>query len=126
MIKPYKNIHFLENLHIPLWLVKDISWLMIWKPMGMMMIVPTVSVAIMLVIATRKIPHRLLLNLATLCWIMANSNWMAGEFYSYNFRPFSFTLFILGILFSIMYFFLFFQKKQFRIWRKKSMEKRTL
>lgn len=125
MIKPFKNIHFLENLHIPLWLVKDISWLMIWKPLGMMMIVPTVSVAVMLVISTRKIPHRLLLNLATLCWIMANSNWMAGEFYHYNFRPFSFTLFILGILFSIVYFILFFQKKQFMAWRKKSMEKST-
>lgn len=83
MIQPHKNIHFLENLHIPLWLIKDISWLMIWKPLGMFMIAPTVTVAVMLVIATSKLPHRQLLNLATLCWILANSNWMTGEFYTY-------------------------------------------
>jgi len=126
MIKQFKNIHFLENLHIPLWLVKDISWLMIWKPLGMFMIVPTVTVAVMLVIATRKILHRLLLNLATLCWILANSNWMSGEFYSYNFRFLSFTLFILGILFAIVYFILYVQKNRFRKWRKDSRDHRTV
>jgi hypothetical protein len=111
MIKPLKNIHFLENLHIPLWLLKDISWLMIWKPLGMFMIVPTVTVAVMLVIATRKILHRLLMNLATLCWILANSNWMSGEFYSYNFRPISFTFFLIGIFFTIMYFLYYVKRK---------------
>lgn len=126
MIQLHKNIHFLENLHIPLWLVKDISWMMIWKPLGMFMIVPTVSVAVMLVIATRKIPHRLLLNLATLCWILANSNWMTGEFYTYNFKPISFTFFILGILFAIVYFILYVQKNRFRKWRKHSRDHRIV
>lgn len=120
MIKPYKNIHFLENLHILLWLLKDISWLMIWKPFGMIMIIPTVTVAVLLVIITRKILNHLLLNLATLCWILANSNWMTGEFYTYNYKPISFTLFIIGIFFAIVYFIFYNQKNRYRKWQKEN------
>jgi len=36
----------LENLHIVFWLFKDISWCMIWRELGILMIIPTLSVAI--------------------------------------------------------------------------------
>ncbi len=31
----------IENLHIVFWLIKDMAWAMLWKPLGVFMIVPT-------------------------------------------------------------------------------------
>ena len=111
-----RYIKLLDTLHIPLWLVKDISWLMFWKPLGIFMIVPTVLVAFLLCIATRKITDKLMLNFSILCWIIANSNWMLGEFYEWNFyewnfRPFSFTFFSAGIVVMAIYFILYGKSK---------------
>lgn len=38
----------LENLHIVLWLIKDLCWAMLWKPLGLIMIVPTIGAALLL------------------------------------------------------------------------------
>jgi hypothetical protein len=38
----------MENLHIVFWLIKDISWCMIWKPLGILMIFPTLIIAIII------------------------------------------------------------------------------
>ena len=34
----------MENLHIVFWLFKDISWCMIWRPLGIAMIFPTLFI----------------------------------------------------------------------------------
>lgn len=34
----------MENLHIVFWLFKDIAWCMFWKPLGMIMIIPTLAI----------------------------------------------------------------------------------
>jgi hypothetical protein len=43
-------LHFrrIENLHIVFWLFKDLSWCMIWKPLGILMIFPTLYFAILI------------------------------------------------------------------------------
>ena len=38
----------MENLHIVFWLFKDIAWCMIWKPLGIAMIFPTLTIAIII------------------------------------------------------------------------------
>ena len=38
----------MENMHIVFWLVKDISWCMIWKELGIAMFIPTLSIAIII------------------------------------------------------------------------------
>lgn len=106
-----RYIKLLDTLHIPLWLVKDISWLMFWKPIGIFMIFPTVFVALLLCIATRHITDKLMLNLSILCWILANSNWMVGEFFELNFRPLSFVFFSIGIVTMTIYFILYGKQK---------------
>jgi len=78
----YSLRHF-ENLHIPLWLLKDTCWMMGWKVMGIIMIVPTVSVAIYLTyrsVRTRDV----FINLAISFWITANAYWMCCEFYGHE------------------------------------------
>ncbi|HET9744093.1 MAG TPA: hypothetical protein VFP97_00185 [Chitinophagaceae bacterium] len=74
----------LENLHIVFWLFKDISWCMLWKLLGIIMIVPTLSVAIYISYRTRRIKSELAHNLAVAFWISANSYWMISEFFGFD------------------------------------------
>ena len=74
----------MENLHIAFWLMKDISWCMIWKELGITMIVPTLSVAIWIAWKNRSIKSELAHNLAIVFWITANAYWMISEFFSFD------------------------------------------
>jgi hypothetical protein len=77
----------LENLHIVFWLFKDISWCMMWKELGITMIVPTLAVAIYISWRTRKLKSELAHNLAVTFWISANSYWMISEFFGFDETP---------------------------------------
>lgn len=96
----------IENLHILFWLVKDISWAMLWKPIGLFMIFPTVTVAVLITWQTRRIKSELFHNLAVVFWILANAYWMVVEFLEtpdyyrfYTAIPFS-----LGLLCILVYY----------------------
>jgi len=72
--------HF-ENFHIVLWLVKDLCWCMLSKTMGVIMIAPTIGLAVYITWIHRKTKVELFHNSAVVLWICANSVWMIGEFY---------------------------------------------
>jgi hypothetical protein len=74
----------MENMHIVFWLMKDISWCMIWKWMGIAMIIPTLSIAIIIAWRTRHMVAELAHNLAIAFWISANSLWMISEFFGFD------------------------------------------
>ena len=74
----------IENLHILLWLIKDLCWALNYRPLGMVMILPTLAVALMITWQTRHILSELLHNLAVVFWITANCTWMVGEFYGWD------------------------------------------
>ena len=74
----------MENMHIVFWLMKDISWCMIWKVLGIAMILPTLSIAIIIAWRTRNIAAELAHNLAIAFWISANSLWMISEFFGFD------------------------------------------
>lgn len=76
----------MENMHIAFWLLKDISWCMIWRELGIAMIVPTLSVAIWIAWRTRSIKSELAHNLAVVFWISANAYWMISEFFGFDSR----------------------------------------
>jgi hypothetical protein len=71
----------MENLHIIFWLFKDIAWCMGWRPLGVIMIIPTILISIIIAWRTRKIVSELCHNLAIVVWISANSFWMCTEFF---------------------------------------------
>lgn len=77
----------MENLHIVFWLFKDISWCMIWKPLGIAMVFPTLIIAIIITIRTRKFTSEICHNLAIVFWITANSYWMISEFFEFDELP---------------------------------------
>ncbi|WP_196957028.1 hypothetical protein [Hymenobacter guriensis] len=74
----------MENLHIVFWLLKDVSWCMVWKPLGLAMIVPTLAIAIIISWRTRHLVSELAHNLAIVLWISANSYWMISEFFHFD------------------------------------------
>ena len=74
----------MENMHIIFWLLKDISWCMVWKPLGIAMIFPTLIIAIVISYRTRNIKSELAHNLAVVFWISANSYWMISEFFGFD------------------------------------------
>lgn len=91
--------------HIPLWLVKDLCWLMTWRTTGIIMAIPTVLVALILAFATYKDESRFLPNVSISLWIIANANWMMAEFFDLPIRFYSIYPFIGGIVVFIIYLF---------------------
>src|SRR6478672_10113376 len=80
----------MENLHILFWLLKDISWCMVWRPLGLAMIFPTMIFAVIITIRTRHFISEFYHNLAVVCWITANSYWMVSEFFVFDSDPINF------------------------------------
>jgi hypothetical protein len=95
-----------ENLHILFWLVKDLSWAMLWRPLGIFMIIPTLSVAILITWQTRKIKAELFHNLAVDFWICANALWMLLEFTGKDdrYRVYTSIPFGIGLFFILSYY----------------------
>jgi hypothetical protein len=94
-----------ENLHIVLWLLKDTSWVLNWKTAGMIMIIPTIGVALFITWLSRKSSSELFHNIAVSCWICANSAWMIGEFYYEDgLRGYATVFFIMGLISVILYY----------------------
>lgn len=103
----------MENMHIVFWLLKDISWCMIWKPLGIAMIFPTLIIAIIITYNNRKLISETCHNLAIVFWITANSYWMVSEFFHfdthvifgiYTFKHLAVVPFILGIIVLVFYY----------------------
>ncbi len=74
----------MENLHIVFWLLKDIGWCLIWQPLGIIMIFPTLLISIVIAYRTRGMMSELCHNLAITLWITANSYWMISEFLHFD------------------------------------------
>lgn len=99
------SIRKLENLHILLWLLKDMSWLMMWRGFGIFMIFPTLACAIIITWKSRNYKSELFHNLAVICWISANSFWMITEFFGLEqqLKIFAAIPFSIGLILIITY-----------------------
>lgn len=104
------TFRWIENAHILLWLIKDSCWAMEWKPGGIFMIFPTLSMAMYILWKSRKIKAELYHNLAVVFWISANSIWMIGEFTEREYRPYAAVLFCIGLSVLAIYYAFFFKK----------------
>jgi hypothetical protein len=87
-----------ENFHIVLWLFKDLCWVQDLKVLGTLMVAPTVLMAMWIAWRCRTDIGEFLHSLAVVCWIMANSTWMLGEFFLHDgTRPLATVFFVLGL-----------------------------
>ncbi len=117
----------IENLHILLWLLKDICWALNLRIEGLIMIIPTLTVAILITWQTRRLTAELLHNLAVVLWITANCLWMIGEFYGWDegrfgTRHLALIPFGIGLLILIYYYLFLARNKQFKQKMQQEME----
>lgn len=112
-----------ENFHIIFWLIKDMSWSMGWRILGISMIFPTLLISIYMTKKLKGNPSEWHHNLAVICWIVANSYWMISEFFgfeeiiifgSFKWVHLALIPFLLGLIF-IVYFYLVIRKKSHSI-----------
>ena len=103
----------MENLHIFFWLFKDLSWCMVWKPLGIAMIFPTLIIAIIISVRTRHLVSELCHNIAIVFWIAANSYWMIAEFFEidewplaggFTYKHLAVIPFLVGIVVMLYYY----------------------
>lgn len=105
-----KERHF-EDFHIFLWLIKDTCWMMEFKKFGVIMVLPTIAVAVYIALITRK-TESIFINLAVLCWISANSYWMVVEFYFSNHgKVFAIIPFLQGMIFALLHYYKIYSRK---------------
>lgn len=103
-----RQFRIAENMHIVFWLIKDMSWALKFRWLGLGMFIPTLLLSLLITWQTRTIRSELYHNLAVTCWIIANGFWMICEFFwedldylrYYTAIPFS-----LGLL-SVAYYYL--------------------
>lgn len=100
------KIYQYENLHILLWLLKDTCWMLQWRVYGTIMIVPTILVAVIILIKSwREKTDSFWLNLAILFWITGNSYWMLCEFLDHEaIKDYAGFPFLAGLI-SVTYFY---------------------
>lgn len=99
-----EKIRKFESMHIVFWLMKDTCWMMEWKWLGAVMILPTLSLAVYLVLKTTG-TRDFYLNVAIFFWISANSFWMLMEFFNENhYRDFAGIPFALGFCFVGLFY----------------------
>jgi hypothetical protein len=110
----------MENMHILFWLLKDVSWCLDFKPLAILMIFPTLIVAIWITHRNRYIASELAHNLAVIFWITANSTWMLVEFMgidenliwrNFTGRHLAIIPFTIGLL-ILVYYYLFNRKSE--------------
>ncbi len=109
----------MENMHIVFWLFKDISWCLVWRPLGIIMIIPTLLISIIIAWRTRQYVSELCHNLAICVWISANSYWMISEFFGFDaqivvgsitFKHLAMIPFLTGVI-ILAYYYLYFKPK---------------
>ena len=93
-----------ENMHIPLWLLKDTCWMMEWRLLGVLMIIPTVLMALYILFKSKGY-NEFYINLAICFWIAANSYWMCSEFFGFvEYKDFAGIPFVLGMIAVSVYY----------------------
>lgn len=109
----FRSIRASENFHIVLWLFKDLSWVLLWRPLGLAMVIPTVAMAIYIAWRCRHDIGELLHSLAVVFWISANSVWMIGEFwFEDRSRAIAVPFFAAGLLCVAWYYVLILPKER--------------
>jgi hypothetical protein len=102
-----RKFRVFENMHIVFWLIKDMSWALKFRMLGVTMFIPTLLLALLITWQTRQIRSELYHNLAVTCWIIANGFWMVCEFFWEDLdylRYFTAIPFSLGLLFVVYYY----------------------
>ncbi|MES2566029.1 MAG: hypothetical protein V4565_04150 [Bacteroidota bacterium] len=102
LLKKIKNY---EYLNIVFWLIKDSCWMLDFKILATIMILPTLGLATMIVYHSWRTID-VYINASIFFWICANSVWMILEFFGYaSHTIWASVPFALGFVFVGIYYY---------------------
>jgi hypothetical protein len=94
-----KWIDILNIIHFPLWILKDMMWLLKLGVISFTLSIPAILISIILVFNTKG--YQRLENLIISFWLMGNTLWMSHEMFGVNTLPIAIISFIFGIFISM-------------------------
>lgn len=94
----------MDNLHIVLWLIKDLLWSMDNR-LGVLLIIPAVIVSVYILVKQFNNRSCIFHNLAVCFWIVANSIWMCCDLYRLNYMGVVYFLFGVGLGILLYFYF---------------------
>jgi hypothetical protein len=99
-----ERVRKFESMHIFLWLIKDSCWMLEYKVLGVVMVLPTLALAAFLIFKTFRSPD-FYINMAIFFWICGNSFWMSMEFFNESrFKNYASIPFALGFVFLGLFY----------------------
>ena len=124
---PAKNLLESPTLPVALWLLKDACWVMGFHFAAMLMIVPTLAVAIFMAWNSKKSSTQLFHNVALCYWIAANAMWMTGAFFQNDaLLPYAMVLFVAGMIVVAAYYALIYPRNQKSVQQTQTTIHRTM
>jgi hypothetical protein len=87
--------HF-ERAHIPLWIVKDMCWMMGYGELSFVFALPTIALSLILVYG--KHGWERFMELMMGFWLTANTLWMCHEQFHTETKDLALIMFLCGIL----------------------------
>lgn len=91
----------LENLHFPLWILKDMAWMLHFGWVSLILAIPTILISLLLILYTANYERKQ--NLVILFWLTANTLWMSSELFNAPTFELAIISFSFGILIAISY-----------------------
>lgn len=98
-MRKFKDL--LDNLHFPLWILKDAAWLLQFGWVSLILAIPTIFISLLLILYT--IGDERKSNFVVLSWLLANTTWMMHEMFNTPTKGLAIGLFSIGILIASTY-----------------------
>jgi hypothetical protein len=89
-------VKIFERLHIPLWIIKDMFWMLGYGELSLTFAVPTILLSVALIVI--KTGSERLMEMMMGCWLTANTLWMMHELFHTDTKEFALCWFVTGIL----------------------------
>ncbi len=91
----------LDNLHFPLWIMKDMAWMFGFGWASLILAIPTITISMILILYT--IGNERKQHLVVLFWLLANTLWMSHELFDVQTKEAAIISFVIGITVAITY-----------------------
>ena len=89
-------VKLFERMHIPLWIAKDMFWMLGQGELSLAFAIPTIILSTILI--TVKQGSERWLEMMMAFWLSANTLWMSHELFHTDTKEIALTCFLFGIL----------------------------
>lgn len=100
--KEQKAKDLLEVVHFPMWILKDLAWMMGFGVLSLTLAIPTIIISVLLIKWSGKFFEKME-NISILCWLTANTLWMSHEQFNAHTKELAVIMFSFGIIISFSY-----------------------